>query len=163
MRHAMCVLVALISLACAGCDAFADTWPDRQHRTPPQMLADVVRWQQRVHVKQSTGQLAHECFTNVDLKAFEAADVPGEAATRIEKAADFRAVVSALRPLPRADLVAALHAARQIARPTWREMGYIDRQGRGQTEAGHTADLLIGAAIVGAFADALETPANDRR
>lgn len=45
-----------------------------------------------------------------------------------------------------------MRKARQTARPTWREMGFIDRQGRGQTEAGHEAELMIARAIADAFA-----------
>lgn len=161
MRHAMVVLGILISLACAGCDALAATWPDRQNRTPPEMLTDVVRWQQRLHVRESTGELASECFTDVDFAAFRRANVPGQVVTQIKAAADFGVITAALRALPRGEQMTALRAARQVARPTWREMGYIDRQGRGQTEAGHAADLQIARAITDAFAGELGVSLTD--
>jgi hypothetical protein len=61
-------------------------------------------------------------------------------------------VAAAIRTLSREQLADAMRTARRSARPTWREMGFIDRQGRGQTEAGHEAELMIAAAIIDAFA-----------
>ena len=44
-----CVKILMVSfmlLLCSGCGPATDVWPDRHHRTPQQMLEDVIRWQQ---------------------------------------------------------------------------------------------------------------------
>ena len=142
----------ILSLVLAGCTVLTADWPDRQNRTPEQMLTDLIRWQQRKYVRTSTGELAHECFTDVDFESFKAADYPRKIVSRLKMAKDFDVVAAALRTLPGDRLTEAINAAKQIARPTWRQMGFIDQQGRGQTEAGHEAELMIASAIAGAFA-----------
>jgi hypothetical protein len=143
-------LIALFLFA--GCEALASDWPDRRGRTPEQILLDLVRFQQLRTVRASTGQLAHECFTDRDFASFRAAKTPEQIVKRLKQAPDFAVVATALRTLSPERLDETMRAARQTARPTWREMGFIDRQGRGQTEAGHQAELMIAAAIVDAFA-----------
>lgn len=143
-------LIALFLFA--GCEALASDWPDRQGRTPEQILLDLVQFQQRRSVRASTGQLAHECFTDRDFASFRAARTPEQIVKRLKQAPDFSVVVAAIRTLSPERLAETMRIARQTARPTWREMGFIDRQGRGQTEAGHQAELMIAAAIVDVFA-----------
>ena len=145
----------LIAAVTAACDVLASDWPSRQHRAPDQILADVVRLQQRRAVKESTGEWAYQCFTDDDFAEFRSADVPRQIARRLRQSRDFAIVVAALRALPPQQLADALEGARKIARPTWRTMGFIDRQGRGQTEAGHAAERMIADAIVDEFSSAL--------
>jgi hypothetical protein len=116
------------------------------------MLTDLIEFQQRKHVKGSTGELAHECFTDLDFASFKSARTPARVAARLAEAPDFHVIANALRAIPAERLVEVMRAARQKARPTWRQMGFIDRQGRGQTEAGHQAELMIADSIVNAFA-----------
>ena len=142
-------------LLAGGCDALAADWPDRQGRTPDQMLTDLVQCQQRKYVRASTGELADECFTDRDFAVFKSSNTPRQLVARLKLAPDFKVVVSALRTFQPEKRAATLQITRQSARPTWQSMGYIDRQGRGQTAAGHQADLLIAEAIVDAFAGAL--------
>jgi hypothetical protein len=68
----------------------------------------------------------------------------------------FEIIAAALKTLPHDRLLLEFESARGIARPTWRQMGFIDRKGRGQTQAGHRAGLMIAAAIVDAFAAELQ-------
>jgi len=152
MRGASLVAVGILLLFVTGCEALAPDWPDRRNQSPEQMLVDLVRWQQHKHVRASTGILAFECFTDDDYRAFVSEKRPASIVERLRKASDFAEIVTALRTLPRERLLAELRAARRIARPTWAQMGFIDRQGRGQTEAGQAAELLIAGAIVGALA-----------
>jgi hypothetical protein len=91
-------------------------------------------------------------FTDRDFALFKAARTPEQIAKRLKQAPDFAAVAGVLGTLPPERLAATMRMVRQTARPTWREMGFIDRQGRGQTEAGRQAELMIAAAIVDAFA-----------
>jgi hypothetical protein len=119
-------------------------------------LVDLVRLHCHRNVRASVGELAGECFTNHDFTAFRAAGIPRQIVKRLEQARDFAEVTQMLRALPADKRAAVLRTARETARPTWLAMGYIDRQGRGQTEAGHEAELLIARAIVDAFAARLD-------
>lgn len=152
MKRRMVSLFGILSLVLAGCTVLATDWPDRQDRTPEQMLTDLILWQQRNYVRTSTGELAHECFTDVDFESFKAANYPRKIVSPLKKAKDFEVIAAALRSLPGDQLAEAIKAAKQIARPTWRQMGFIDPEGRGQTEAGHEAELMIAAAVADAFA-----------
>lgn len=151
MKVLVVLLFSLGTLLSSACSSFAQDWPERTGRTPEQMLEDLIRLQQLKHVKQSTGEMAHEAFTDLDYEAFRAADVPQQIVSRLKGADDFAIVAAALRALPSERLAAGLLSARRIARPTWRQMGFIDAEGRGQTEAGHFADLSVADAIANAF------------
>jgi hypothetical protein len=146
----------MVSVA-AACSLFADSWPDRAGRSADQMLVDVVRWQQRANVKESTGKWAYQCFTDDDFAVFLASRVPSRVAATLSRAPDFQVVARALAGLPPVQLAAAFTRARLTARFTWRQMGFVDPAGGGQTEAGHNAELLIARAIVDAFEGATRT------
>jgi hypothetical protein len=152
MKRRVFGMLLIASFLFAGCDVLANDWPNRLGRTPEQILLDLVQLQQRRNVRTSTGELAHECFTDRDFASFKAARTPEQIVKRLKAAPDFAAVAAALRTLTPVRLAETMRTVRQTARPTWREMGFIDRQGRGQTEAGHQAELMIAAAIVDAFA-----------
>jgi hypothetical protein len=143
------ILVTLVGLT--GCAALAAAWPDRTNKSPEQMLADVIRWQQHVEVRKSTGEWAYECFTDVDFDAFVRAKRPEKVVEWLKTAPDFRTMVTALRSLPAEKREKVFAEARLIAHPTWRQLGFIDRSGNGQTEAGHQAERLMATAMVGAF------------
>ena len=115
------------------------------------MLSDVIRWQQVLEVRQSVGELDFQCFTDSDLQVFIARDRPRRVVGALRTAPDFREIAQALRSLPSAERTSVFEAARTIARPTWASIGFVDPQGRGQTEAGHRADLMLAAAITDAF------------
>jgi hypothetical protein len=152
MNKLVLTFVGFLLPMVAGCDALAGDWPSRENRTPLGMVSDLVRWQQEKNVKESTGE--SDCFTDRDLADFRAARIQKEVVIRLRQDADFEVIVAALRTLPPETLVQGLRDARQVARPTWRQMGFIDRDGRGQTEAGHSADVLVAEAIVDALASA---------
>jgi hypothetical protein len=148
------LMMAAATAACLGltsCALLASDWPDRKQRSPEQMLVDLVRHQQRKSVRASFGELAHECFTWVDYESFKHEDVPARIVARLKNAPDFREIVAALRSLSPERRAGAFVAARGIARPTWRMMGYIDPSGKGNTEAGFQAEEKIAAAVVAAF------------
>jgi hypothetical protein len=155
MGNLRATLMVCVAVVTAGCSMVAGGWPDREGKTPEQMLMDVVRWQQLANVRESTGTLAHECFTDDDLVQFRRRGVPGAVAARLRAAGDFREVVKALAALPPVERDSAYAGARMPARPTWRQMGFVDRAGRGQTEAGQAAERMIADAIVMVFADAV--------
>lgn len=150
--HATPAIVLAAALAFGACDVLAQDWPDREGKTAQQMLNDLVVLQERKHVRESFGELRGQCFTDEDFAAFKAAGTPRRIVERLRRAPDFAELADALRTLSSDEREAAYSAARRLARPTWRSMGFVDRQGRGQTEAGHAAELQIAAAIVDAFA-----------
>jgi hypothetical protein len=145
-------MLILTLMLCFSCSVESDDWPDRRNRTPQQMLEDLIRWQQSKNVRTSTGTLDFQCFTDRDLRVFQAEGRPAKIVARIESMKEFAFVVDELRTLSQATLMAELRSARLIARPTWETMGFIDKEGRGQTDAGHEADLEIAVAITMAFA-----------
>jgi hypothetical protein len=147
----LALILVLSTLSVTSCRGQAPHWPARMNRSPEEMLVDVIRWQQHMEVKESIGELDFQCFTDSDLKAFMARDRPRIVADLLRSAPDFSEIVQALRSLPSAERVSAFETARVIARPTWETMGFVDPQGRGQTEAGHRADLMLAAAITNAF------------
>src|ERR1039458_2359970 len=124
MRIIICFAV-LLALLWAGCAVPPGSWPDRTSNSAGEMLADVVRWQQRSEVRESTGELADECFTEVDFQAFVRNKRPERVVACLKAASDFGEIVSALRSLPPDFRAAAFDNARAIARPTWAMMGYI--------------------------------------
>ena len=70
MRRVSCAAVAVMLVGLASCSALAESRPDRAGKTPEQMLADVIRWQQLAEVRESTGEWAYQCFTDRDFDAF---------------------------------------------------------------------------------------------
>lgn len=115
-------------------------------------LISFVREQQRHFVRPSFSET--NCFTWIDLRELKMVIASDEANKLIN--ADklikddpkFKTVVESLKQLSPAQRTSAYNAALRIRRPTWREMGFIDPQGRGQTEAGQQADILIGREVV---------------
>lgn len=147
------IVVTAVVMMVTSCNAHK--WPDRAGRAPAEMLTDVVRWQQLAQVKQSTGELHFEAFTWIDLHRFHRNAEHDRIAATLTRSPDFQEITQALRGLPPEQLRIALDSAASLARPTWRSMGYIDRSGHGQTEAGHIADLMVADAVVREFAAAL--------
>jgi hypothetical protein len=154
MRTTIASVSLVVLLVLSGCALAADTWPERKDKTAEQFLADVIRWQQRLEVRISTGEMAHECFTDLDLQGFLRDKRPGKVAASLKNAPEFGQLAAELGRIDSASRSAVFAGARSIALPTWAMMGYVDRDGRGQTEAGHRAELMIAAAIVDAFASA---------
>lgn len=117
---------------------------------PPQPtdLIEVITRESRTVVRSSWGELAHECFTDENLKRFIADGVHQKVAERLKRDPGFIAIVKEIGVLPNNRRDDLLSKARQTARPTWAMMGFIDPQGRGQTSAGRKADLLVAGAIV---------------
>src|SRR5688572_29997765 len=94
-------IMALVSLAAltplVGCAS--ETWPDRKNKSAGEALSDVIRWQQRLEVRESIGELGHECFTDLDLVDFIARKRPARAVADLKKAPDFAEVVAAFQRL----------------------------------------------------------------
>jgi hypothetical protein len=77
----------------------------------------------------------------------------------LRKDKEFTNVVLALKASPPHEQQKLLDAALNTRRPTWAELGRIDRQG--QTEAGQEAEKMIAEAIVNLVKELLRLPDED--
>lgn len=109
-------------------------------------LIDFVRSQQQRFVRASFDE--RNCFTWDHLEALKSRIASGEVAAAVKGDPDFPPIVESLKQIGPAQRESAYNAAMRIRRKTWREMGFIDPAGRGQTEAGAQGDLLVGREVV---------------
>ena len=109
-------------------------------------LRGLIQKQQRLHVRESYGELAHQCFTAVDLDEFKRAGKPARIARGLRDAKEVAGAVSALRGLSQEQRTKLLATCRTALRPTWARLGRIS--GEGQTLAGNQAERMIADAIV---------------
>lgn len=136
-------LIAVMFIGCASTERLVGwAMSDRAD------LIDLIERVQRAHVRESTGVLMHQCFTEIDLARFKDSSTHLRAAKAVALTRAFRSVVVTLESMPEIERAGLLERARRVARPTWEEMGYIDTRGRGQTVAGHRAELMIAEAVV---------------
>jgi hypothetical protein len=120
-------------------------------------LIELIKREQSKNVKKSTGTMAYQCFTDDDLVRFRESGRARRVVEGLKAGPEFEAVVAAIRDMPEAARHELLSKARNTAQPTWARLGYIDPGGRGQTEAGRTAQLAISAAIVDAVQGTVQT------
>jgi len=109
-------------------------------------LISFVREQQRHFVRPSFSET--NCFTWIDLTELRSFIATKEAAKAIRDDPGFKSTVESLKQVTSAQRAGAYRAALRIWRPTWREMGFIDAAGRGQTAAGQQGDILVGQQVV---------------
>lgn len=109
-------------------------------------LIAFVREQQRHFVRPSFSET--NCFTWIDLTELRAFVASKEAAKAIRDDPGFKTTVESLKQVTSAQRAGVYNSAIRIRRPTWREMGFIDAAGRGQTEAGQQGDILVGQQVV---------------
>jgi hypothetical protein len=123
---------------------------------PNDKLIDLIKREHNKNVKKSTGTMAYQCFTDDDLARFRASGRAKKVVEGLKTDKEFIAVVAAIREMPEESRRELLAKARGTALPTWAQLGYIDPEGKGQTEAGQTAQLAISAAIVEAVQEMLQ-------
>ena len=109
-------------------------------------LIDLIRATQRQHVRESWGERASECFTDVNLATFKKENVTKKIVDQLRNDQNFLAIVHALRALNGQQRSELLERASATYKPTWAQLGKIDRLG--QTDAGQQAEKEIAAAIV---------------
>jgi len=113
----------------------------------PENLVVYLERSQRQYVRLSTGELAHECFTDADLAQFMRGKVAQGVAAEARASAEFKAIVGSLLALPVTDRTRWLDQARRHYHPTWGQLGRITRDGSGQTDAGQHAERVVAAAL----------------
>jgi len=109
-------------------------------------IIEVIKEQQRLHVRESYGQLAHECFTYDDLNMFKREGVPEEITTKLRRNKRFIKIVQSLNVMTASKRGKILRRAAKTYKPTWAKLGRITREG--QTDAGQMTEKLIAHAIV---------------
>ncbi|MEK7752164.1 MAG: hypothetical protein AAB654_09635 [Acidobacteriota bacterium] len=122
-------------------------------------LADIIAAQQKKHVRESWGEWAHECFTEIDLKEFVRTGVPGRIAEDLRRSRRFIEVVLAFKQVPADRREKQLNACRRPLRKTWAQLGRISREG--QTEAGQKAERMIAEVIVDEVRKLVDLPQGD--
>jgi len=113
-------------------------------------LIQYIKTQQGLHVRLSTGVLAHQCFTDADLDKFVAEGVHLSVARAARRSPSFLAIVVRLGTLSEEQRKLLLADARRFSHPTWAQLRRITEDGSGQTEAGQQAERLISGALVDA-------------
>lgn len=108
-------------------------------------LIDLIRSVQKQNVRESWGEKASECFTDLDLVKFHDADIPKRVVQELRTDMNFIAIVQSLKSLNTQQRQELLDRAASTYKPTWAQIGKIDR--RGQTDAGQQAEKEIAAAI----------------
>jgi hypothetical protein len=127
----------------------------QQNRSLADRVMAYVADQEIRYVRQSTGLSASQCFTDSDLVAFRDQHRAQKIAEALSRSSELKEIVTSFRVLAPDQRDVLLVKVRLVARPTWREVGFIDPRGRFQTEAGHSADLLVAASIADLIAGSL--------
>lgn len=117
----------------------------RKSFSNPQQLIEYVKGKQKQYVRESYGEMAHQCFTDDDLDRFIHKRVVDRITQEIDNDPVFDDIVLAVKNLSEYEQAALLDSASKTYKPTWAQMGSINIAG--QTEAGQKAEKMIAEAI----------------
>jgi hypothetical protein len=123
--------------------------PISNNRAPtvkPDQLIDIIKEQQRIHVKESFGVEAYQSYTYKDLEKFAQSRTPEIIAQKLKNDSEFIDIVLAIKQMPSAERQKLLELGVNTFKKTWAQTGKIDPAG--QTEAGQTAEKMIAESIV---------------
>jgi hypothetical protein len=138
------VVAALTAQTTAYSQRIVD--PKRAPNSQAAGLTEIVKQEQKKNVRESFGEKASECFTDVNLKAFHDSNTVSGIVRRLRRDPAFLAVVDKIRTLSEGQRTDVLASAESTYKPTWAELGRIDRLG--QTDAGQAAEKEIAQGIV---------------
>lgn len=113
----------------------------------PDALITLIRSYQRRYVRESFGTSADQCFTDVDLVSYRKDRRIDQIVKELSGSRRISAIVSELKAMSVVQQEEVLDKAGSTFRPTWAQLGKIDRAG--QTEAGQIAEREIAEAIAG--------------
>jgi hypothetical protein len=113
----------------------------------PNSLIDVIKKVQNERVKESYGELEGQNFSDRDLASFLKNGTIADIKDSLKKDGEFLDVVLAIKSMSMTDRQKLLTKARTTYKPTWVELGRVDRVA-GQTAAGQKAERMIAEAIV---------------
>lgn len=108
-------------------------------------IVKAIQKSQKKYVRESYGEWAHQCFTDLDYQAFLQGKRPQLIARNLKGNRKFMEAVIALKAMPEKERVRFIEGCRRPLRPTWAQLGRISREG--QTVAGQQAELEIADAV----------------
>lgn len=117
-------------------------------------LTELILSIQKRYVRESSGERASQCFTDIDLNNFHSTDVPKTIANDLRRDNKFLAIVRSIQNLNSPQRTELLDKAASTYQPTWAQLGKIDR--RGQTDAGQQAQKEIADTVVGLVKEMLK-------
>ena len=109
-------------------------------------LLELIQYHQRDKIRESCGEMAHQCFTNRDLAEFKASEKAEQIAATLSGNPRFVTIVHGIALQPGSFWQTLRQKSLSVCRPTWAQLGKIDCAG--QTNAGQSAELEIAAAVV---------------
>ena len=112
------------------------------------VIREQIMAAQKLHVRESSGTYAYQCFTSEDYQQFRLGKVAEKVAEKVVARKDVQAAIVALRAMPTAERDKLLATWRRPLRKTWSELGRITAEG--QTLAGQKAEIEIANAVVNA-------------
>jgi hypothetical protein len=119
-------------------------------------VVTAIKIAQKTNVRESYGEEANECFTDVDYQEFKARNMPLKIAQSLRSDRKFMEGVLALRERPAAKRKVFIQSCRRALHPTWAEQGHIGPDG--QTDAGKAAELDIANAVANMVEDLVKLP-----
>lgn len=114
-------------------------------------LVKTIRATQTKYVRDSWGEKANQSFTDLDLEKFYADRILDRISNELKSDKRFAPVAQTIRSLPAQQRDEILDRAAKIYKPTWEQLGKIDRSG--QTDAGQKAEREIARTIVALIKD----------
>ena len=112
----------------------------------PEKIIEIIKEQQRLYVKESSGELAAQSFTERDLQEFRERNITKQITDNLRRNGDFLEVVLAIKQMTPGEQQRLFDQASRTYKPTWTELGKISREG--QTGAGQQAERMVADAIV---------------
>ncbi len=153
------VILSLIFLATVSLDVVScqtSGCPGTAGELKKEFISVIARYQKK-HVRESYGEWAGQCFTWIDLDAFNAQDVPVQVKSKLKQDAAFSQLAKCLGELSPDAWATIREEGLNHFKPTWAEQGKVSRSG--QTDAGQRAEKMIAAAVVEAAEELLQQPA----
>jgi len=108
-------------------------------------IVELIERLQKKYVRESYGELAHQCFTDIDYQAFTMDKRPQKIANKLKGNRKFMEAVLALKAMPEEERAQFISGCRRPLRKTWAQIGRISREG--QTVAGQRAEIDIANAV----------------
>jgi hypothetical protein len=112
----------------------------------PEALSEIILREQRNNVRESYGELRGQNFSDEDLEDFKKTGKLKAILARLKTDGEFLDVVLAIKSMPATEKQKLLNKAENTYKPTWEQMGKVDRAG--QTTAGQQAERMIAEGIV---------------
>jgi hypothetical protein len=111
-------------------------------RDPGQLANFIKAAQDRVKLSNNE----NDCFTEADLIPYKEKVVQGQVVNELMNNNSFIDLIISIKSMPASARQTLLTTSREIAKPTWAQLGRISSEG--QTVAGRKAELYIAEAIV---------------